>query len=285
MGELKGRIALVTGASRGIGAAIAKRFAAEGAAIALTARTLESHDHLPGSLRETADWIEARGGRAVPIVADLADPADLDRIVTESVAALGPIDVLVNNAAAALYGPFDGVTTKRLQIATNVNFHAPWRLSQLVLPAMRERGEGWILNISSYSAVRPEGPPWRPFDATNILYGSTKAALERMTAGLAAEVAADGIFVTSMAPVAAVPTEGAEATGVVPEEAWIDAESREAMAEASLALCTTREPELNGRITYCTPLLEALGRRVRTLDGKTELEGPREDQARASRDC
>jgi NAD(P)-dependent dehydrogenase (short-subunit alcohol dehydrogenase family) len=284
MGELEGRIALVTGASRGIGAAIAKRFAAEGASVAITARTLDSHDHLPGSLQETAAWIEERGGRCLPIVADLADGGSLDRIAEEASRALGPVDVLVNNAAAALYGPFDGISRKRFGIAVNVNFYAPWRLSQLVLPGMCESGEGWILNISSFAAVWPEGPPWRAFDATNVLYGSTKAALERMTVGLAAAYAEDGVQVSSMAPVGAVPTEGAEATGVVPQEAWDEAESREAMAEASLALCTTRDPGLNGRVTYCTPILEELGRPVRTLDGRGELEGPREDQAIGHRD-
>jgi NAD(P)-dependent dehydrogenase (short-subunit alcohol dehydrogenase family) len=283
MAELEGRTALVTGASRGIGAAIARRFAAEGARVAITARTLDSHDHLPGSLHETAAWIEARGGRVEPIVADLADPDQLERIVEEATAAFGPIDILVNNAAAALYGPFEAVSTKRFQIGMNVNVYAPWRLSQLVLPPMRQRREGWILNISSKSAVWPEGPPWKPFDATNILYGSSKAALERMTVGLAAACAADELQISAMAPLGAVPTEGAEATGVVPEEAWVDAESREAMAEASLALCSTRDPKLNGRITYCTPILEELGRSVRTIDGSRELEGPREDQARDHR--
>ena len=282
MGELEGRVALVTGASRGIGAAIAKRFAAEGARVAITARTLDQHDHLPGSLRATAQWIEKQGGRAVPIVGDLAEAKDYDRIVAEAQAALGPIAILVNNAAAAFYLPFDKLSETRFRVAYAINVHAPWRLSQLVVPGMRARHEGWILNISSATSTHPT-QPYRDFDGLSFLYGSTKAALERFTAGLAAAESKHGVFVNSMAPVGAVPTEGTEALGVVPEEALAVAESREAMAEAALGLCVTRDPELTGRVTYCTPILEELGRPVRALDGKTKLAGPLERQAVASR--
>ena len=100
-----------------------------------------------------------------------------------------------------------------------------------------------------------------------------------MTTGLAAALYEDRIRVNSMAPVAAVMTEGAQALGVVPEAAAREAESLEAMAEASLALCSTTDPSLTGRITYCTPILTELGCSVRTLDGKQTLDGPRADQA------
>ena len=279
MGQLDGRVALVTGASRGIGAAIAKRFGAEGAKVAIIARTLEQHDHLEGSLLETARYIESHGGKAFPIVGDLADPSCLDDLVMQTVSELGPIDILVNNAAAAFYLPFTTMSEKRFRVANDINFFAPWRLSQLVVEGMRERGEGWILNISSATSDRPTSADFKDFDALSILYGSTKAALERFTAGLAAAVHSDGIWVNSMAPVGAVPTEGTEALGVVPDEALAVAESREAMAEASLALCTTRDAKLTARITLSTPILTELRRSVYACDGKTKLASPLESDA------
>jgi NAD(P)-dependent dehydrogenase (short-subunit alcohol dehydrogenase family) len=278
MGDLEGKVALVTGASRGIGAAIAKRFAAEGAAVAVTARSLESHPTLPGSLLETVDWIEARDGRASAIQADLADAASRGTIIEQAVRELGPIDILVNNAAAAFYLPFMKISANRFRVAYELNVTAPWELTQGVYPGMQEKGEGWVLNISSVTSVHPKGPPYDDFSKTSGLYGSTKAALERMTSGLAAALSDAGIWVNSMAPVGAVMTEGAVALEVVPEKAQREAESLEAMAEASLALCTTRDPKLTGRITYCTPLLEELGRGVRSLDSRRELPGPRAGQ-------
>jgi len=278
MGELDGRVALITGASRGIGAAIARRFAAEGARVALTARTLDAHPTLPGSLHETIASIEAHGGRAFAVQADLADPQQRAEIVEQSTRAFGPIDILVNNAAAAFYLPFDRTSDKRYRIAFEVNVHAAWDLAQRVLPSMRARGGGWILDISSATSRHPQGPPWSDFDRTSTLYGATKAALERITTGLAAALHPIGVRVNSMAPVGAVMTEGAEALGVVPREAIAEAESLEAMAEAALALCTA-PPDLTGRITLCSPLLEELDRPVRSLDGRRTLPGPRADQA------
>src|SRR5262245_1758214 len=119
-GQLSGKVAIVTGASRGIGAAIARRFAAEGAKVALVARSLEpgSGGHLAGSLRETVAAIEADGGTALPIVADLSDPkSDRAAIIAEAAGALGPIDVLVNNAAACFYLSIDETSERRLRVA------------------------------------------------------------------------------------------------------------------------------------------------------------------------
>ena len=146
-------------------------------------------------------------------------PAGLDAIIADTESALGPIDVLVNNAAAAFYLPYTETSEKRFRVANDINWFAPWRLCQLVVPGMRARGEGWILNISSATSDRPTAETFKDFDALSILYGSTKAALERFTAGLAAAVHKDGIWVNSMAPVGAVPTEGTEALGVVPDDA------------------------------------------------------------------
>jgi len=267
---LAGQVAIVTGASRGIGAAIAFRLASEGAAVALVGRTAEPDSTTnPGSLAETAARLEAGGGRAHVVVADLADPS-LDRgaIVDDARAAFGPVDILVNNAAACFYIPYEKVSDRRYAVMFEVNVHAPWDLSRAVLPDMRERGRGAIVNISSGTAAHPTGPPFSEFHAEHgaTLYGTSKAALERLTSGLAAEVFAHGVAVNALSPVAAVATPGAEAMGLLPEDPD-QVEPMEQMVEAALALCTVGADRLTGRAMTSADVLADLDRAVRTLDG------------------
>lgn len=271
MGELEGKVAIVTGSSRGIGAAIAERFAAEGAAVVLAARTVDPHERLPGTLPEMVEQIEKRGGRAVAIQADVTDPADRERLVRGARDALGPIDILVNNAAASFYKPFLDWTDRRFEVAFAANVRACFDLAQRVVPEMKERGSGWILNISSTTAMHPKGPPYDEFaqHGGSLIYGMTKAALDRFSTGLAGELHSDGIMVNSMAPLAAVLTPGVEALGVVPDEYRASAEPVEAMAEAALALCVPNCP--TGSVAHSTTLLKELGREIRTLDGSGPL--------------
>jgi citronellol/citronellal dehydrogenase len=273
MGTLSGRVALVTGASRGIGAAIAQRLAAEGASVAVAARSVDAHPHLQGTLRETVAAIEAIRGRAVAIACDLGDASARAELVDAVHAQLGPIDLLVNNAAAAFYIPFESVTEKRFRVAFEINVRAPWDLAQRVVPDMKARGGGVIVNLSSASAAHPSGPPYDPFYRSGgaTLYGASKAALDRISTGLAGELFEHRVFVNSLSPVAAVLTPGVLALGVVPD-AWREsAEPVELLAEATLALCEPRDPPITGRVLLSKPLLDELGRAARTLDGTKPL--------------
>ena len=266
---LEGKVAIVTGASRGIGAAIARRFAAEGARVAIVARSLErgSGGHLAGSLRETADIIAADGGMALPLVADLSDPAcHRAAIVAQTEGELGPVDVLVNNAAACFYLSIDETSERRLRIAYEVNVMTPYLLTKAVVPGMRERKAGWIVNITS-AIVDTDGPPSRQ-QARSSTYAPSKAALDRLTVSLATELRDDGIAVNALAPERAVATEGATAMLDLPEE-WL--EPVEAMAEASLALATCDPTIDNGRVVRSLSFLRARGRGTHSLDGATVL--------------
>ncbi len=273
MGALDGRVALVTGASRGIGAGIAQRLAAEGASVAITARTMHSTPdaHLPGSLDETLELIRAAGVPAVAVVADIADGDDRARIVPEVESALGPIDVLVNNAAAAMYMPNAEITLKRRRLTYEINVHAPMDLAQAVLPAMIRRKQGWIVNISSATSKHPKGPPFDPgfkMGFTTGTYGSSKAALERFTTALAAELYNGNIAVNSLAPVAAVRTPGADLlVGDVMDANPNIVEPLELFVEAVVALATCDPAITTGRILSSRPFLAELGREVRALDG------------------
>ena len=276
---LAGRVAIVTGASRGIGAAIAKRFAAEGARVAIVARTVEAGGKLPGSLGEVAAAIRAAGGECLLVQCDLADAVDRARIVPEVMAAFGRIDILVNNAAWARFVPIWEAQARHVQLAFQMNVFAALEVSQQALPHMRALGEGWILNISSATADMPPAAPYdtqsRLFEYNQTghptLYGTTKAALDRLTAGWAMELAGAGIAVNALAPVAAVASEGAMSVGGLdPRDA---VEPMETMVEAALQLCWRPASEVSGRVARSMPLLQALGVQTLGLDGVTLVSG------------
>jgi citronellol/citronellal dehydrogenase len=268
MKRLEGRRALVTGASRGIGAALAQRLAAEGADVAIVARTLDHHPTLAGSLKETAARLEVYGGRVTVIAADMADEADRARIVPEAEAGLGgPVDVLVNNAAAAIYQSLVDFPVRRRRVVFEVNVHAPFDLSQAVIPGMVTRGEGWIVNLSSGSARLAAGPPFPEtvVGSTIGVYGASKAALNRMTNALAMELHGTGIRVNTVEPRAAVLSEGADALvgGTLRED---QIESMEEMVEGTLALCDCAT-DMTGGIHVSLDLIDRLGLTVHALDG------------------
>ncbi len=257
--EVEGKIALVTGASRGIGAAIAERLARAGATVAVAARTVDPDPKYEGCLNDVVARIEADGGRAKAFKADLAKSADRRRLIDEVVAELGPIDILVNNAAVAFYVPFEDFPEKRYNLMFEVQVHAPFELAQFVVPSMRERGEGWILNITSRAGVHTQGPPYPEFYKRGFtVYGMVKAALDRFTTGLAAEVYDSGIAVNSLAPWDNVATPGVITHDLVKGFAIEDVSW---MAEAALVLSCCDPTRMTGRVTYSQPLLAAVQRR------------------------
>ena len=272
-GRFTGRRALVTGASRGIGAGIAERLAAEGASVVLTARTRTAHDHLGGSLDDVHARITARGGDAAVVVADLSDESDRSRIVPEAREALGgPIDILVNNAAAAMYAPSVEMSAKRRRILFEVNVHAPTDLAQAAVPAMVAAGTGWVVNVVSAARRPTSGPPFElgPHGSGMATYGATKAALARLTNGMGAELHGLGVRVNAVAPRAAVRSEGADAiVGDSLDESRY--EPLEAMVEAAAALCCCDE-DLTARTVTSLDLLDELGLPVRSLDATTVLD-------------
>jgi citronellol/citronellal dehydrogenase len=252
-----GKVALVTGSSRGLGKAIATRLAARGATVALTARTIDPDPKYRGSLSQTRDEIVAAGGRAVAIQADLSSADERERLFAEVVSAVGAPDILVNNAAVTFLRPLDEFPDRRARLMMEMHLFGPLHLSQLAIPAMRDRGRGWILNVTSVGGDLPSGPPFSDFDRTAGfgVYGTAKAALNRLTKSLAAELYDDGIAVNAAAPTNPVATPGAGTLDL----AKTDTEDIELITETALRLCTGDPKTLTGRIAHTQSFLVEAG--------------------------
>jgi NAD(P)-dependent dehydrogenase (short-subunit alcohol dehydrogenase family) len=256
-GHYDGRVALVTGGSRGLGKAIAQRFAAEGATVAITARTMDPDPKYVGSLSDTCKEIEDAGGRAVAVQADLSRPEDRERMFAEVLAEIGPPDVLVNNAAVTFLRPLDDFPERRALLMMEMHVMAPLHLTQLALPGMRERARGWVLNLTSVAGDRIAGPPFSEFDQTAGfgMYGTCKAALNRLTVSLAAEVYDDGIAVNAAAPTNPVATPGAGTLDL----AKTDTEDIALITQTAFLLCQGDPRTLTGRIVQTQSFLREAG--------------------------
>jgi NAD(P)-dependent dehydrogenase (short-subunit alcohol dehydrogenase family) len=264
MGKLDGKVCVVTGASRGIGAEIARVLASEGGKVIAAARTLREGEHpLEGSLETTVASIKAAGGEATPVTADISKPEDCESLVKSAREVYGPVDVLVNNAALTYFIPVKDYPLNRWMRSWAVNFHAPFILSKLVLEDMVPRQSGSIVNISSGAAIGPGRGPYKNLGGGEggggTCYGAEKAALERFTQGLAAEVYRYGISVTCVSPSLVVPTPGTVFHHLVSGMDDPRGEPPILMARAALLLATEPLDKVTGRVTYSQQILSEFG--------------------------
>lgn len=266
MGKLDGKTAIVTGASRGIGAEIARVLASEGARVICAARTFQEGEHpLEGALETTVSDIRKAGGEATPIAVNISEPEECRRLVQAARDAYGPIDILVNNAALTYFLPVKEFALNRWMRSWAVNFHAPFILSQLVLDDMLPRNDGRIINVSSVAAIGPGSGPYEGDHGEeyrlkgSTCYGAEKAALERFSQGLAAEVYADGVGVAAVAPSLIVATPGTVYHNLVSGYDDPRGEPASTMAQAVLLLATEPLDRVSGRVGYSQQLLKEFG--------------------------
>ena len=190
--KLTGKVAIVTGGSRGLGKNMAIELARAGADVAVAARTVESgQSKLPGTIHETVEEIEKLGGKAISIRCDVTSEKDINQMVKQVIDHFGHIDILVNNAGIGMPKSFLKTTTNNLDLLLKVNLKGTFLCAKAVLPHMIEQGSGNIINLSSVLAVKIK---------YSVIYGASKAAIERLTLGMAKEMEKYNISVNALRP-------------------------------------------------------------------------------------
>jgi citronellol/citronellal dehydrogenase len=246
--DLAGRVAIVTGASRGIGKGLAIGLARSGAAVVCGARTVDAHpDGLPGSISETAAMIEAAGGRAHPVRCDIGREDDIQRLVAEAITTYGRIDVLVNNAMAPTRAAFDASTIEQWDESMRVNVRSLYLFSKAVVPHMATVGGGSIINISSGGAGH-ESTRFMP--PGYVIYAVAKAAMERFSTALAPELRPLGVSINALRP-GAVRTEHSEYE-LGPDFDFTGWGTPDDVVPAVLFLAARIDPDFTGRVVDST---------------------------------
>lgn len=237
--RLDGKVAIITGASRGLGRYCAIGYGSEGASVVVAARTEQQKDpNLPGTIYETAKEVEAAGGQALPVVFNAADPESIAAMVEATIEAFGRIDILMNNAAVQPPGRISTIQPKHWELEFAVNVHGPFHCTRAVLPTMLSQSSGSIINISSVAAQGGSH------------YGATKRAVEAMTVGLSYELRDLGIAVNALKPVGAIDTPGLRyrGAGTAPVEITRELPSPDSYVEAAVLLALATPASFTGRV-------------------------------------
>lgn len=253
MGSLEGKVALVTGASRGLGKDIAVSLAMSGASVMVTARTeSDSDSHIPGSLATTVADIQAQGGIASSMRCDVTSEIDIRNTIDGTIEKFGRIDIVVNNAGILIPGGIADLQVKHWDLIFKVNVLGPFLMARAIVPVFEESGSGHIINISSRAAIGPGAGPYDSPRAEGSAYGTTKAALERFTQGLAAELSDRNISVNALSPHLPIWSEGGHffrTKGGDPDyTGW--RMSGKIIGDAAVWICEQSSDQVTGQILY-----------------------------------
>lgn len=253
MAALSGQVAVVTGASRGLGKDIAVALAKAGASVVAAARTdAEGDSRIPGSLAHTVGLIEEAGGAATAAHCDVTQQDDIDRAVAQALETYGRLDILVNNAGVLIPGRVTELQTKHWELIFRINVHGPFNFCRAVIPHLTAAGGGHIINISSRGAIGPGPGPYTETRPGGAAYGATKAALERFSQGLASELSKDRISVNALSPHLPIWSQGGHFfrsnEGEPDYSGW--RLSGEVIGDAAVVICGQEPGQYTGNILY-----------------------------------
>jgi len=234
--DLHGRVAIVTGASRGIGKALAIRLAQEGADVAVAAKSEQSTEKLPGSIHETADAIRALGRRAVAIPTDVRDENAIRNMVERTVSELGRIDILVNNAGAIWTRPILETPPKRFDLMVSINVRAAYIACYYALPHMVKQKWGHVLNMCPRLTLDPS--------PGKVGYMISKLGMARLAIGLAAEHKQDNVAANTLWPRTIIESQASINLGMADRSQW---RTPEILCDASLAIFAQEPRTSSGR--------------------------------------
>jgi citronellol/citronellal dehydrogenase len=255
MKDLIGKVAIVTGASRGLGRDIAIGLAKYGAAVVVTARTEIEKDSLPGTIYKTVEQIQEIGGKSLAVPMDVTSEESVLHSVQRTLDTFGRIDILVNNAGVAFYMPTVDMPLKRWDLVMRVNLYGTFLCTKAVLPYMIKQKTGRIINISTHGnrTVDPDRLTKGP-ERGITAYETAKGGVEHFTTGLAAELSEHNIAVNCIKPERGVATEGLKYWFKASD--WSGWASSEAMVKAAVFLATQNASSVNGLVITAEELAE-----------------------------
>ena len=250
--DLSGKTMIISGGSRGIGLAIALKAAADGANVALLAKTAEPHPKLEGTIYTAAEEIEAAGGTALPIVGDVRDDAMVVDAVSQAVERFGGIDICVNNASAINLSNIDELTMKAYDLMQDINVRGSFALSKACVPHLRKSENGHILTLSPPITLEPR---WL---APHIGYTIAKYGMTLTALGLAEELKEDGVASNALWPRTLVATAAVQNL-LGGDAAMKMARTPAIYADAAYEVLTSDSRELTGQALLCEDVLKASG--------------------------
>ncbi len=233
--DLHGRVAVITGASRGIGKALALRLASEGADIVIAAKSEQSSDKLPGSIHQTAEEVRALGTRALAVPTDVRSDDAVRNLIEKTIAEFGRIDILINNAGALWWQPVVDTPPKRFDLIMGVNVRAAFLTAHYALPYMKKQRWGHILNMCPGISTEPS--------PGKVAYMISKMGMARLAIGIAAEHKDDNIAANALWPMTIIESQASINWGMLDRSQW---RTPEILCDASLAIFAQEPPSYSG---------------------------------------